>query len=105
MLRRPTLLPVLAAAASLGPLLGSVALAGAGIPAAAATSSVAAAAPTDADAPLSLTIDELTPSSIPQHGKVRISGILTNTSDETWTAINVHAFISPDPITDSTDLA
>ena len=63
------------------------------------------AARPEGDPPLSITIEQLTPSSIPQKGKVRISGLITNESDETWSAINVHAFISADPITDSTDLA
>ncbi len=58
-----------------------------------------------ADAPLSLTIDSLTPSSIPQSGKVMVSGWVTNNSDETWTAVNVHAFIAADPITTSSNLA
>ena len=51
----------------------------------------------DDDAPLSLTIDRLTPSSIPQQGKVRVSGLVTNNSDEVWSAVNVHAFIATDP--------
>ncbi len=96
--RRSTLLPALAAVALL-------ALApGAALPSPAAAAGDAAPR-ADAAAPLSITIEQLTPSSIPQHGKVRISGFVTNESDETWTAINVHAFISKDPITDSSDLA
>ncbi len=91
------LLPALAVVAA--PLL-TVGLA---IGPAAATSSVADRA--EGDAPLSITIEQLAPSSIPEEGKVRISGYVTNESDETWTAINVHAFISDQPITDSTDLA
>jgi hypothetical protein len=91
--RRSTLLPALAAVAFVG------------LVPVATPAPAQAAVRADADAPLSITIDELTPSSIPQDGKVRISGYVTNDSDETWTAINVHAFISKDPITDSTDLA
>jgi hypothetical protein len=72
-------------------------------PAAAAAAPAASAA--DDDAPLSLTIDTLTPSSIPQQGKVRVSGYVTNNSDEVWSAVNVHAFIAGDPITSSSDLA
>ena len=34
-----------------------------------------------------------------------VSGWVTNNSDETWTAVNVHAFIAADPITTSDDLA
>src|SRR5262245_3249321 len=64
-----------------------------------------AASRRDDDAPLSLTIDTLTPSSIPQSGKILVSGWVTNVSDETWSLVNVHAFISTDPITTSSDLA
>ena len=90
----------------------AVASLGCGIPAVAAGPAVgvavgAAAAPAAAadDAPLSLTIDTLTPSSIPKSGKVTVSGSVTNNSDEVWTAVNVHAFIAPDPILTSSDLA
>jgi hypothetical protein len=92
-------LPALAAFAS---------LAAAGLvttPAAALPGSQAPASSAVDDAPLSLTIDTLTPSSIPQKGKVRVSGWVTNNSDEVWTAVNVHAFIAQDPITTSDDLA
>ena len=34
-----------------------------------------------------------------------VSGWVTNNSDETWTAVNVHAFIAADPITTSSNLA
>ena len=99
--RRTMLLPALAVVVA--PVLASgLAVGVSPAPAAAAT---AVAHRADGDAPLSITIDGLTPSSIPQKGKVRISGFVTNESDETWTAVNVHAFISKDPITDSTDLA
>ncbi len=104
--RRSTLLPALAVVASLGAAIAGPALT---VQAAAAAGSgwtvqPAAALAAD-DAPLAITIDELTPSSIPQKGKVRISGWVTNESDETWTAVNLHAFISRTPITDSSDLA
>jgi hypothetical protein len=93
--RRPTLLPALAAVVwGLGLLF---------LPVAPASASASQASATEA--PLAISIDQLTPSSIPEKGKVRISGLVTNQSDETWTAINVHAFISADPIVDSTDLA
>jgi hypothetical protein len=56
------------------------------------------------DAPLSLTIDRLSPSSIPQGGNVMVSGWVTNESDETWVDVAVYAFIADDPITTSSDL-
>ena len=52
-----------------------------------------------------MTIDTLTPSSIPKSGKVTVSGTVTNDADEIWSAINVHAFIAETPITSSTELA
>jgi len=101
------MLPALAVVASLGlPLLGTIGVVV--VPAQATATLTAAstvAAPADGDAPLSISIDTLTPSSIPQHGKVRVSGWVTNDSDETWSLINVHAFVSADPITASSDLA
>ncbi|HEU4811798.1 MAG TPA: DUF6049 family protein [Nocardioides sp.] len=48
---------------------------------------------------LSVTLDAMTPSYVPRHGAVRISGSITNEDDQTWTAINVLAFISASPIT------
>jgi hypothetical protein len=102
--RRSTLLPALVAVASLG----------CGIPAAAAgpmvgttlgTTVAPAVPPAVDDAPLSLTIDTLTPSSIPKNGKVTVSGLVTNNSDEVWSAVNVHAFVGEFPITSSSELA
>lgn len=49
--------------------------------------------------PLSVTLDAMTPSYVPRQGSVRISGSITNEDDQTWTAINVLAFISASPIT------
>ncbi len=95
------LLPALAAVVSavgLGlPVVGPVVA-----PAAAADESLQGA-------PLSLTIDRLSPSSIPQSGphsgKVKVSGWVTNNSEETWADIAVYTFIAADPITTSDDLA
>lgn len=49
--------------------------------------------------PLSVTLDAMTPSYVPRQGSVRISGSITNEDEQTWTAINVLAFISDAPIT------
>ncbi len=108
--RRSTLLPVLVAVAAAGLGVAAVPAPAQAVPvvSVAAIAGPAAALPgrrAEGDAPLSITIDELTPSSIPAKGKVRISGWVTNDSDETWSAINVHAFISNDPITNDGDLA
>ena len=57
------------------------------------------------DAPLSVTIEKLTPSSIPDKGVVRVSGFVTNNDTETWSTINVRPFISSTPLTTALQLA
>lgn len=63
----------------------------------------AAAAASDA-APLQVTIESLTPSTIPTHGRVTVTGTVTNTSDTAWTGLNVYMFTSPTPIRSSDEL-
>jgi hypothetical protein len=55
--------------------------------------------------PLAVTIDALTPSYIPNKGPILISGSVTNRTEDAFTAINVHAFVSDAPITSSAELA
>ena len=57
------------------------------------------------DAPLAVTIDQLTPSSIPDKGTVRVSGFVTNNDTVAWSTINVYSFISPAPLTTPEQLA
>ena len=56
------------------------------------------------DAPLALTIDQLTPSTIPDKGMVRVSGTVTNNDTETWSTINIRPFISATPLTNPAQL-
>jgi hypothetical protein len=56
------------------------------------------------DAPLSLTIEQLTPSTLPEKGMVRISGTVTNNDTETWSTINIRPFISATPLTNPAQL-
>jgi hypothetical protein len=49
--------------------------------------------------PLALTIDNLTPSTIPERGMVRVSGTITNNDTVAWSTINVYAFVSDEPLT------
>ncbi len=91
------LLPVLAALVSL--------LAPASPASAAPAAPAVHAASAPGDAPLALTIDRLSPSSIPRDGKVMVSGWVTNNSDETWVDIAIYTFIASEPITTSDDLA
>lgn len=62
-----------------------------------------APAPEDQD-PLEVSIDVLTPSYFPARGTIRIAGEVTNHSDETWHALNLHPFVGADPITTSAEL-
>jgi Family of unknown function (DUF6049) len=55
--------------------------------------------------PLAVTIDTLTPSSIPARGKVRVAGTITNTDSVPWLTVNVYSFISAEPMTTRTQLA
>src|SRR5262245_12240386 len=57
------------------------------------------------DAPLSVSIDQLSPSTIPATGSVRVSGFVTNDDTETWSTINVRPFISTTPLTTPDQLA
>lgn len=60
----------------------------------------------DSDAtPLSMTIDQLSPGTIPRHGPLRISGTVTNDDTQTWSDIHVYPFISGEPMTTSAELA
>lgn len=64
----------------------------------------AAAAPAEESDPLLVHIDAISPV-LPGRGEVEISGTVTNTSEETFTRVNLHAFSSPTPILDANALA
>lgn len=85
-------------------LVVSLGLLGAGAATGAVTGTVdddAAAATGD---PLRVFIEEMQPSVVTGDRPVRIRGTVTNTSDETWTEINLAPFRSAFPITDSATL-
>ena len=114
MLRPPSLLPALAATAlaMAGGLVGAAPAQAGLAPGTVAHGHPAAVrlhqrtAPGTPDAtPLSVTLDQLTPSYVPRRGPVRVNGSITNEDDEPWTAINIHAFISAAPITSSAAFA
>ena len=92
MLRPVSLLPALVVVASL-----------LGLPAAAAQAAPRQHA--EPTTPLAVTIDTLTPSVIPPQGPVRVTGSVTNRDDETWTDVNVYAFVSEAPMTTAAELA
>lgn len=60
--------------------------------------------PTDAS-PLSVSIETLTPSTVPRHGDVTVTGEITNRSDSTWKDLYVYLFASSTPMTTSSELA
>jgi hypothetical protein len=81
-------------------LLG-VLLAG-GLPA--ATAAPTAAAGKGKPGPLAVRLTSMAPATIPRSGTLRLRGVVTNTSDGAWQDINVHAFVSTEPITTSAGL-
>lgn len=79
-----------------------VAVATGWLPVLAATPAEAAADPLE---PLSVSIERLTPGQVPAKGRIRVTGTVTNLSEERWRAINVYAFIGDRPMTSSAELA
>lgn len=57
------------------------------------------------DTPLTVTIENLNPVAIPRKGPIRVSGTVTNQSDETWTGLSLYAFLSESPMTSPEELA
>lgn len=55
--------------------------------------------------PLTVSIDALSSAVVPKRGPLHLRGTLTNTSDETWTDLNVYACTSHSPLTTAHDLA
>ncbi len=55
--------------------------------------------------PLSITMTQLTPSTIPTRGRITMSGRIQNVSKEEWTDINLSPFVSYEPITARDQLA
>lgn len=104
--RRSPLLPALVAvAATAMPVLLTAGSAAAAPAAGASVQQPTAVALADGDDPLEVRINTLSPAYVPRKGKLRMTGSITNVSDERWRAINVHAFIDDQPLTSSADLA
>lgn len=64
-----------------------------------------AAADDSGTTPLSVHIDSLNRAEIPRHGRLVVTGTVTNDSDEAWQAVNVHPLTSYDPMTTRSELA
>ena len=96
----------MAAATALGGTLGVAAPATAAPTPWVNVRSASATAPAaEGDAPLRVTIDKLTPGYVPEVGRLELSGTVTNTSDERWGDINVHAFVDDAPLTSAAEVA
>lgn len=67
--------------------------------------SAAPAHAADDSAPLTITIDSLSPSYIPKKGPIRVSGSITNHDDVPWSAVRVYSFIGDTPMTTPAELA
>lgn len=55
-------------------------------------------------APLAVSIETLTPSTMPRRGNVTITGDIINRSDSTWTELRAYLFVSPTPMTTPAEL-
>lgn len=101
MLLRASLLPALAATMA---LLGSAAPPGAATAAPPVSrATVHAVAP--ADLPLVVTMETLSPSVVPDSGRLEVTGSVTNTTSEEWRVVRMYALTSAAPITSSDELA
>ena len=68
-----------------------------------AAAQVAAAAPRTGT-PLQVSIESLTPSTIPRRGEVTVTGEITNRSRDEWTDLNAYLLTSSQPITTAAEL-
>ncbi|HEU5045419.1 MAG TPA: DUF6049 family protein [Nocardioidaceae bacterium] len=64
----------------------------------------AAAAEDTSSAPLQVTIGSLAPSTIPRHGRITVTGRITNRSDMTWTNLQAYLFTSSTPMRTAEEL-
>ncbi len=62
-------------------------------------------APAPAPSPLLVSIDSMSPSSLPERGPIEIRGTVTNRDDVAWSTINLYPFISSAPMTTEPELA
>lgn len=73
-----------------------------GLPPAAATGATAAVDPNLT--PLSVHIDSLNHAALPRHGRLVVTGTVSNDSNEVWRDINVHPLTSYEPMTTRAEL-
>lgn len=65
----------------------------------------ASAAEDDEATPLTVRLVRMSPAAIPAKGTIVLAGTVTNDSDETWIAVNVHPFVGRNPMTTRDELA
>lgn len=58
------------------------------------------AAPTS----LEVAIDSMSPAVVPRGGPLRLTGTVTNTTDEPWTGVNMHPFLSYSPMRTASEI-
>ena len=98
-------LAVRAAGPATAVLTAVIALTGIGVLGPVTPASAVVVRPLDPEQPLVPRIRSMSPDYIPDQGPVVIRGTLTNDSDQTWTAINVHGFMGDTPITSAEQLS
>jgi hypothetical protein len=55
--------------------------------------------------PLQVTLGTLAPATIPKHGRVTLTGTITNQSQDVWSDLKVYLVTSPTPILTRSELA
>lgn len=90
---------LIAATALSGPAASADDIATPAYEGAAATTTAVAARPDDDgdDAPLAITIDQLTPGGLPRSGPLVVSGTITNVSLETWQDVSLYPMFNAGP--------
>lgn len=58
-----------------------------------------------AGAPLAVSIESLSPATVPRRGTVTLTGEIRNRSESTWTDLNVYLFASAQPMTTGAEVA
>ncbi|WP_193610545.1 DUF6049 family protein [Nocardioides lijunqiniae] len=48
--------------------------------------------------PLSITLDDVSPSTVPRRGPIVVTGTVTNVDAETWSTVNLYPFIGNEPM-------
>lgn len=77
----------------------------ASVPASASALPAAAAPGDETMDPLTVTIETMAPSVVPRRGRLSLSGVVTNDSEDTWTDLQVYLLASPTPMTTGEELA